>query len=203
MTIDPDNFHPALFVSQTNTKNVILEQYADVFSGILGTLPGEAHLSVDASVQPVVLPPRPIPVSLRKSVQTKLKRLHDLKVISPIEELTDWVSQMVAVEKNSDCVHICIDPRPINRALLREHYHLPTLEEILLELNKAKVFSTCDLHSVYWHIPLDTESQKHTCTQSLFGRFVWNRLPFGLKVSSEFSRNYYMLHLLICPAFTA
>ena len=189
MKINLDNFDRVLSVKQSKqtTKNAILEHYANVFADTLGTLPGEAHLSVDASVQPVVLPARTIPVSLRKPVQTELKRLQDLKVISPIEEPTDWVSQMVAVEKkNSDRVRMCIDPRPLNKALLREHYHLPTLGEILPELSKAKVFSKCDLRSGYWHVPLDAESRKLTCTQSPFGRFVWNRLPFGLKVSSEF-----------------
>ena len=138
-------------------------------------------------MQPVALPARTIPVSLRKPVQTELKRLQDLKVISPIEEPTDWVSQVVTIEKkNSDRVHICIDPRLLNKALLREHYHLPSLEEILPEPSKTKVFSKCDLRYDYWHVPLDAESWKLTCTQSPFGRFVWNRFPFSLKVSSEF-----------------
>ena len=98
---------------------------------------------------------------------------------------------MVTVEKkNSDRVHICIDPRPLNKALLWEHYHLPTLQEILPELSKAKVFSKCGLHSGYWHVPLDAEPWKLTCTQSPFGRFVSNRLPFGPKVASEFFKKW-------------
>ena len=121
MKVNLDNIDRVLSVKQSKqtTKSGILEQYPDVFADILGTLPGEVHLPVDASVQPVALPPRTVPVFLRKPVQTELKRLQDLKVISPIEEPTDWVSQMVAVErKNSDRVRICIDPRPLNKALL-------------------------------------------------------------------------------------
>ena len=110
MEISLDNIGRVLSVKQSKqtTKNAILEQYPHVFANILGTLPGEAHLSVDASMQPVVLPPRTIPVPLRKPVQTELKRLQDLKVIPPSEGPTDWVSQMVAVDKNNSelCLHM-------------------------------------------------------------------------------------------------
>ena len=41
-------------------------------------------------------------------------------------------------------------------------------------------------------MPLDKDSKKLTCCQGPFGRFVWNRLPFGLKVSSEiFTKRVY------------
>ena len=92
MKINLDNFDWVFSVKQSKqtAKNAILEQYPDLFAHILSTLPGEAHLSVDASVQPVILPARTIPVSLRKPVQTELKRLQDPKVISPTEEPTDW-----------------------------------------------------------------------------------------------------------------
>lgn len=134
----------------------------------------------------VVVPARNIPVSLRSRVKKELDRLLKLGVIAPIDEPTDWVSQIVVVEKkNTDRVRLCIDPRPLNKALLRERYHLPTLEEILPELGKAKVFTKCDLTSGYWHAPLDEASRKLICFQTPFGRYVWNRLPFGLKVSPE------------------
>ena len=56
---------------------------------------------------------------------------------------------MVVVEKKSDRLQLCIDHRPLNKALQPEHYHLPTLDEVLLELSVAKVFTKCDLHSEY------------------------------------------------------
>jgi len=188
VTINLDNVDRVLAIkpSKQTTKEDIIEKFADVFSDTLGTLPGEAHLSVDKSVQPVILPARNLPISLRPRVKKELNRLLELGVISTIDEPTDWVSQMVVVEKKrTDRVRLCIDPRPLNKALKREHYHLPTLEELLPELGNAKVFAKCDLRSGYWHVPLDQQSRKLTCCQSPFGRFIWNRLPFGLKVSSE------------------
>ena len=144
------------------------------------------HLSINESISTVILPARNIPVSLRPGVKAELDRMVDLGVISPIDEPTDWVSQVVVVErKNTDHIRICIDPRPLNKALQRDHYHLPTLDEVLPELGKVKVYAKFDLRRGYWHVPLDKPSRKVTCCQTPFGRFIWNRLPFGLKVSAE------------------
>ena len=59
------------------------------------------------------------------------------------------------------------------------------MDEILPELSQAKVFSTVDLRSGYWHCVLDHESSLLTTFSTPFGRYHWCRLPFGLSVSSE------------------
>ena len=108
----------------------------------------------------------------------------DAGIIVPVDEPTDWVSLMSVAEKKSG-IRICIDPRPLNEALKREHYKLPTLEDVLPELSKAKVFSVCDLKSAYLHCELDHSSRLLTTFATPFGRYRWLRLPFGLKVSGE------------------
>ena len=87
--------------------------------------------------------------------------------------------------KKSGALRICIDPRPLNTALKRERYQLPVLEDILPELSKAKVFSTVDLKSGYWHCVLAPESSVLTTFATPYGRYRWIRLPFGLSASSE------------------
>ena len=82
-------------------------------------------------------------------------------------------------------LQICIDPRPLNLALKREHYQLPVLDDILLDLTKAKVFSKVDLSHGYWHCTLEKESSLLTTFSTPFGRYRWTRLPFGLSLSSE------------------
>lgn len=56
--------------SFVKTKSKLLEQYADVFSGV-GTIPGEYHIEVDPEVEPVVHPPRPVPVAQRSKVKAE------------------------------------------------------------------------------------------------------------------------------------
>jgi len=92
---------------------------------------------------------------------------------------------MAVVEKPNGKLRICIDPQPLNVALKREHYRLPVLDDILPELRKAQVFSKVDVKHAFWHVKLDDKSSKLTTMITPYGRYRWNRLPFGLKVSSE------------------
>ncbi len=96
-----------------------------------------------------------------------------------------WVSSMVIATKKSGDLRLCIDPRPLNKALRRETLQMPVLDELLPELTQAKVFSTVDLRSGFWHCTLNEKSSSLTTFATPFGRYRWRRLPFGLSVSSE------------------
>ena len=150
----------------------------------LGNL-GVVSLHVDPYIRPKVLPSRNIPIALRQTVKAKLDELVHRKVISPVHEPTDWVSQMAIVKKPNGDIRVCIDPQPLNTALKREHYKLPVLDDILPDLSHAKIFSKLDVKEAYWHVALDEASSNLTTMITPFGRYKWNRLPFGLKVSSE------------------
>ena len=58
-------------------------------------------------------------------------------------EPTEWISSMVVVTKPGR-IWICLDPKYLNKAVLRLKYQMPTLEEILPSMNKAKVFFRLD-----------------------------------------------------------
>lgn len=78
-------------------------------------------------------------------MKAELKRLVEKKVIEPVSEPTLWVSALALVVKKNGKLRVCIDPRPLNKALKREHFQLPVLEDLLPELAEGKVFSTLDL----------------------------------------------------------
>ena len=107
-------------------------------------------------------------------------------IIVPVDQPTDWVNAMVVVErKNTDKLRICIDPRPLNKAIKREYYHLPTIEEITTRLTGAKYFYTLDAKSGFWQIPLDEESSVLTTFATPFGRYRYTRMPFGIHSAQE------------------
>jgi hypothetical protein len=195
ITIHKDNFIPATppnlptvppaKVQSLSTTEQVTSLYPDVFNRPLGTLAGTVHLEVDANVRPVITPSRRVPAALRSKFRDELDRLQDLGVITPVSEPTSWVSSVAIATKKSGDIRVCIDPRPLNTALKRERHQMVILDEILPELAKAKVFSTVDLRSGYWHCPLDLESSMLTTFATPYGRYRWLRLPFGLCVSSE------------------
>ncbi|CAB4006649.1 Transposon Ty3-G Gag-Pol poly [Paramuricea clavata] len=87
--------------------------------------------------------------------------------------------------KKSGSLRICIDPKPLNAALKREHYQIPVIDDLLPDLTDACVFTKVDLASAFWNLELDEESSVLTTFATLYCRFKWLRLPFGLNVSSE------------------
>ncbi|XP_064099353.1 uncharacterized protein LOC135210375 [Macrobrachium nipponense] len=150
----------------------------------LGDL-GKVKINVDSTLPTRILPCRRLPIALKSKVLKELHSLVKRGVLISETEPTEWVSQMAVVQKTNGKLRIGIDPQPLNKALKREYYKLPILEDILPSLKHAKIFSKLDVQEAFWHIRLDEESSKLTTMITPFGRYRWARLPFRLKVSSE------------------
>lgn len=172
-------------VKLLNAAEDVIKRYSDVFDRPLGTFPGKVHLEVESNAVPVIIPPRRIPTALKEKFKEELTKLVDEKIISPVDQPTPWVSSVVVTTKKSGALRVCVDPRPLNKALKRETYPMPILDEILPDLSQAKVFTTVDLRSGFWHCVLDEESSMLTTFNTPYGRYRWLRLPFGLSVSPE------------------
>lgn len=71
----------------------VLDTYSDVFEGLGCITDASYHIKVDKSVQPVVHPPRKVPVTLRAKIQQELNRMEELDVIEKVNEPTDWVNR--------------------------------------------------------------------------------------------------------------
>ena len=52
----------------------------------------------------------------------ELLRMKSEGIIRKQTEPTDWVNSMVVIPKPNGKVRICIEPRDLNKAVLREHY---------------------------------------------------------------------------------
>ena len=166
------------------TMEQIQAEYADVFKGD-GCLEGKYKLEIDDTVKPVQLPKRRVPVAMMKPLKAELQDLQRRGIITPVECNTDWINGMVVVQKQNGKLRICIDPRPLNKALKRSHFPLQTIEDILPDLAKAKVFTVCDVKSGFWHVKLDEESSFLTTFATPFGHYRWLRLPMGISPAPE------------------
>ena len=62
---------------------------------------------------------------------------------------------------------------------------LPKVDETLAQLAGATVFSNFDANSGFWQIPLAAESRLLTTFITPFGRFCFNKLPFGISSAPE------------------
>eukprot|EP00731_Ephydatia_muelleri_P017050 Em0010g148a len=144
----------------------IQRNYPQLFTG-LGTMGSEYTIKLKPNPKPYSLStPRNIPLPLRDKVKEELERMTKLGVISKVETPMEWCAGMVVVpKKSSGSIRI--------------------FDEILAQLAGARVFSKLDANMGFWQIPLSPECRSLTTFITPFGRFHFNKLPFGVSCASE------------------
>ena len=163
----------------------LIKSYPKVFSDGLGLLQGHYHIRLNSNAVPVQHAPRRVPVPLRARLKETLDDLVCQEILAPVEQPILWISSMVVVPKKDVTLRICLDPKDLNKAILREHYPLPTIEDIATRLYGVKVFSILDVSKGFWHVLLDEQSSFLTTFHTPFGRYRWRRMPFGLCSAPE------------------
>lgn len=160
--------------------------YPEVFQG-LGKLKEPYHIEIEQGATPVALSaPRRVPLPLREAVHTELNRMEEMGVISKVTEPTAWCSGMVVVPKpGKKSLRICVDLTPLNAVVKRERHILPAVDQTLAMMKDAKVFTKLDARSGFWQIPITPESRPLTTFITPFGRYQFNRLPFGIASAPE------------------
>ena len=68
----------------------------------------------------------------------------------------------------------------INEFTLLDAYPLPRIEDIVNDIAKYSVFSTLDLKSVYYQIPISDEYKCYTAFEANGKLYQFCRMPFGL-----------------------
>jgi hypothetical protein len=166
-------------------KDHILNKYPSLFSGLGEIKDYVYNFKLIPNYTGKVIPCRPVPMKLLDAYKKELKDMEKNKIIRKIDEPTDFVNAVVIVRKSDNSLRICLDPQYLNSCLLREHYKLPTFEEISAKMANAKVFSKMDCSQAFYQIKLNEASSKLTTFQTPFGRYCFLRMPYGVKVASE------------------
>ena len=106
-----------------------------------------------------------------------------------------WVNSLAVVEKpKTGKLRLCLHPRHLNKVIQREHFQLPTIEDISTHLTGTKVSSTLDANNGYWQIPLDPASQRLTTFNTPLGRYCYTRMPFGITSAQEIFQQRMVQH---------
>ena len=161
-----------------------IRAYPEQFDQV-GHFDGKYRIVVRPEAQPVIHAPLKCPIHLKDELKAEMDKMVKDKIIGKVDQPTEWVSSLTYSRKSSGQLRICLDPKDLNKALKCCHHRTPTLEEITHELSGAKHFSKLDAKNGYWSVELDEESQLLTTFNSPFGRFCFQRMPFGLVMSQD------------------
>jgi len=171
-------------VHQPCSENV-QDKHPQLFKG-LGKLEGKYHIQLVDNVVPyAVNTPRRIALPLLPKVKDKLEELEKQGVISKVDKPTDWCAPIVVVPKSNGDVRVCVDLTKLNEQVKRERLILPAVDYVLAQLSEAKVFTKLDANSGFYQVELTQDSALLTTFITPFGRFCYNRLPFGITSAPE------------------
>ena len=140
-------------------------------------------LHIKDDVKPAAQPVRRLPFGLRAKVDNKLNELLEEDIIEEVPSgPTSWISPLVVVPKPDGDIRISVDMRQANEAIERERHPIPTIEEVLYELNGSTVYSKLDLKWGFHQVELEESLRRITTfvTHSGLYRYNANKCQFQL-----------------------
>ncbi|XP_031342554.1 uncharacterized protein K02A2.6-like [Photinus pyralis] len=164
----------------------VVNRFADLFSPTLGRFKGApVKLNINKKFTPISLKARNVPFALRPKVEAELDKLCKQGILEPIQ-FSRWTTPIVCVVKSSGELRICGDYKcTLNKALLSYTYPVPSVNEILSNLQSAKYFAKLDMAQAFQQLPVDPESAELQTIITHKGCFKVNRLQFGLTVAPQ------------------
>ncbi|EFA12439.1 Retrovirus-related Pol polyprotein from transposon 297-like Protein [Tribolium castaneum] len=96
------------------------------------------------------------------------------------ESQSPYASPVLLVKKKNGQLRLVVDYRALNKITVQDKYPLPLIEEQLRRLAGGKFFTSLDLFSGYYHIPVSEDSIHYTAFITQDGHYEFTRVPFGL-----------------------
>ena len=174
---------------QQQQLNGLFKEFSDVFSqgeDDLGCTPLLEH-TIETHGPPLRQPYRRQNLAARREEMVQVQQMLASDVIRPSN--SPWVSPVVMVKKKDGRLRFCVDLRQLNAATVKDAHPLPRIDDLLDALHGARWFSTLDLKSGYWQVPIMERDKEKTAFRTSSGQlYEFNQVPFGLcNASATFS----------------
>lgn len=175
-TISPD-----LTPSQTLSVLELLKKHCasfDSYSTVLPHTTAAAHRIETEGSTIVRRRPYRVSFSERKVIEENVADMLKRNVIRPSS--SPWSSPVVLVQKKDGTVRFCVDYRALNKITRKDVYPMPRVDDALDCLQGAEYFSSLDMRSGYWQIPMHEPDKEKTAFATPDGLYEFNVMPFGL-----------------------
>ena len=150
----------------------LLIKYQDCFSKDEWDI-GLTHLSEHeiktGDSQPIKQPPRRVPLAYAEKEKAAIEELKAKGVIR--DSVSPWASPIVLVSKKDGTVRPCVDYRKVNSLVEPDGFPLPRIQDCLDAVAGSSLFSTLDLTSGYFQIPLKEEDIPKSAFVCKYGHF--------------------------------
>jgi hypothetical protein len=123
-----------------------------------------------------------IPEQHSEALKAQVKEWLKIGIVEPCH--SRYNSAIFAVPKKGGKIRFVLDYRGLNDASLDDRYSMKDINECIGDIGKAEscIFSTMDLTSGFWQLPLDPKSRQYTAfTVPGMGQYQYKVLAMGLK----------------------
>ena len=143
-----------------------------------GTDISEHKILLQPDAKPFFIPNYRLPISRREIIDDMIKEMKADGVVR--DSKSPYNSPLLLVPKKDNTWRMVVDYRRLNQQTIPDRFPMPVINDVLSQLGGAKVFTSLDLLSGYWQIPLSEESKPLTAFSTHKEHLEFNSMPFGL-----------------------
>ena len=167
---------------QKGQLRTLLATNQDVFSkhnyDVGKTTLTKHEIPVHAGTTPIKMHPYRQSPEQEKEIERQLKQMVESGLVEPGRGA--WSFPVVLAKKKSGEWRFCVDYRKLNQVTCKDAYPIPRIDESLDALGGSQWFTTLDLVSGYWQLPLTEDAKEKSAFTTRSGLWQWTVLPFGL-----------------------
>ena len=176
--------------TQQQQLKALFQEFSDIVSqgeDDLGCTPLLQH-TIETEGPPLRQPYSRQNHAVRREEMAQVQQMLSSGVIRPSNSPS--ASPVVMVKKKEGSLWFCVDFRQHNAATVKDAHPIPRIDDLLDALHGARWFSTLDLKSGYWQVPIQERDKENLAFRNSSGRlFEFNQVPFGLcNAPATFSR---------------
>lgn len=164
----------------------LFKEYRSIFAWTYEEMPGidpwivEHEIKTYPNVKPMRQKLRAINPKKAPTIKAEIEKLLKVGFIDPVP-LTEWVSNLVVVNKKDGKICVSTNFRDMNKACPKDNYPTLFIDQILDDCSRDEIFSFMDGFSDYNQIQIKPEDQHKTTFICPWGTFTYQKMPFGLK----------------------
>jgi len=142
------------------------------------TTPLTSHYIDTGDHRPISVPPYRTGPAQKQEIDKLIQEMLENGIARPSK--SPYSSPVLLVRKSDGSYRFCVDYRKLNAITKRDVYPLPRIDDTLDMLGQARYFSTLDLQSGFWQIPINPADIEKTAFSTARGHYEFPVMPFGL-----------------------